>query len=898
MSDARSNSCAIIGHNRPFKVAVCAVTLVAFLFNVVSYDLAWAARTPSELTSVSPDRAVGPGALKELNTATFTLPQHLGTIKDSWFSKNTRTVIHIQDAHCNYYAQKKISEIIKYLNDKYGVNTVNLEGGAKDYDISIFTDIKDKAKREKAADYFVKEGVVNGAEYFAINNPEKVNLWGIEDVGLYVNNLKTYRNSLKYKDEVDKYFKNLSYILSNLKLKIYSKELLELDSRYNAYKVNNADFKDYLSYLIRKSKERLIDIKSYTNIYLLSQTLGQEGEIDFRKANNERDELIDKLQKRLSKNALEDLILKTVEFKAERMSQGDYYEYLAGRARSIGLKLDDYPQLQRYIIYISTYQATDKAKIMDEVTNLENKLKASLFTNDKDRELDILSKNLALMKNMFNISLTRDDYNYYQKNKSSFNISNYAKFIEREAPLYKIQAKLDDNIARLDDYREDMCKFYEYSFQRDRAFLKNINLKKTSIIVTGGFHTENLCDMFKKQGISYVSITPNFKNCDGYDCPYFKILSGEKNLWIRDAMPTVLNRSLATLAQMSPEMVNGARDVGLLPARGDTAAPIVADVKTTSKVLVEPLPLLSQKQTPSTVIDRIKIFFGLKFNNIQEQIISESAKEAVDILLQNMSSERRADIAKELVEKTDVKSNRSIALRISSLLASFTYLILGVINLIEAALGVMPFDALPSILGLTFVITVSFNLVMFPIICFFMQDNSSFYFPPSDELSLNTKARMVFLVFGWRPGHTLLYPGRDYRLFKESAMHEYTHYLKYHKFIENDVLPPVASVMGALAILGSAHYPANIKEYREQFDYGVTLMGDTSQSITERYQNAEAEAKLKAKPWLNPDGIEPAYTYALGYILLGMAYALSLQTGNGSDIQRFIYLMAHGKTPA
>ena len=28
----------------------------------------------------------------------------------------------------------------------------------------------------------VKEGLVNGAEYYAINNPEKVNLWGVEDV--------------------------------------------------------------------------------------------------------------------------------------------------------------------------------------------------------------------------------------------------------------------------------------------------------------------------------------------------------------------------------------------------------------------------------------------------------------------------------------------------------------------------------------------------------------------------------------------------------------------------------------------------------------------------------------------------------------------------------------------
>ncbi|MFH0763665.1 MAG: hypothetical protein V1927_01520 [Candidatus Omnitrophota bacterium] len=607
MIDARSNSYAHNGplsraglnlpycrKNRPFKVVVCAITLVAFIANIISYDLAWADSPATPAESVT---------FKELNPDNFILPVYLGTIKDSYLSEhrkpNTKnqTIIHIQDAHCNYYAQHKISEIIEYFNKEYGVNTINLEGGARDYDISIFTDIKDKKIRGRAADYFVKEGVVNGAEYFAINNPEKITLWGMEDVRLYIDNLKAYRNSLKYKDEVDRYLKNLNYILSNLKLKIYSKELLELDSRYNAYKANNADFKDYLGYLLEKAKNRLIDIKSYTNIYLLNQTLDQEAGIDFRRANNERDELIDKLQKRLSKNALEELVLKTVEFKAERVSQADFYRYLANKAKSISLKLDDFPELAKYSVYVSTYQAIDKSKIMDEVASLEDKLKALLFANDKDIELDILSKNLALMKNMFNISLTRDDYEYYQANIRSFEMRNFAKFIGREAPLYKIQAKLDENIARLDDFREDMCKFYEFSFKRDSVFIDNVrlsvvgsrlsptpakteNLKpKTAIIVTGGFHTENLTKMFKKHGISYVSIIPNFKNCDGYECPYFKILSGEKNLWIKDALPSVLNRSLATLDELSPAMLIGAKEAGLpVPAGIGEVGPVATGV--------------------------------------------------------------------------------------------------------------------------------------------------------------------------------------------------------------------------------------------------------------------------------------------------------------------------------
>ncbi len=609
MLDARSDSYAIaqVGHNpasvirgreetilfhkRPFKAIACAITLVAFIFNTVSYDIAWADRTPSALTSVGADsRAVSPvspgpvrnvvsngaGAFKELNVKTFTLPQSLGTIKDAWSSSNpltrspanSQTIIHIQDAHCNYYAQHAISGILEYLSKEYGASTINLEGGAKDYDLSIFTSIADKSLRERAADYFLKEGLVNGAEYFALNNPDKASLWGIEDAKLYIDNLKVYRDSLKTKGDTEKLLKNLSHILTNLKMKIYSKELLELDLKYNQYKANSLEFKDYLNYLIANSKDKLVDIKSFPDIFLLNQTLKQEGEIDFRNANNQRDELIDKMQKRLSKNALKELVAKTVEFKAETISQEEFYRYLANKANSADISIENFPELEKYIVYISTYAAIDKSKTIYEVTALENKIREALYQNDRQRELDKLSKNLAILKNIFNISLTRADYQYYKSNETSFDMRNYISFIGREAPLCKITAKLDDGITRLDGYRDQISKFYEYSFKRDEAFIKNLSTKHyplstncPAVVITGGFHTENLCDEFKKQGISYISIIPNFKSSPDYACPYFKILSGTDKTQLIKAVPAMLAANLAPVSQLNPTLYNDVAEV-------------------------------------------------------------------------------------------------------------------------------------------------------------------------------------------------------------------------------------------------------------------------------------------------------------------------------------------------
>lgn len=563
MSDARSNGVHGLILYKPFKVVVCAITLAAFLFTTVAQDFAWAVNTApkSEPYSI-------PAPVAEFTPDNIAIPESLGTVKYSWSSsrklstmdQGLSTIIHIQDAHCNYYAQKRIAQILAYLNDKYGVDTINLEGGAKDYDLSIFTAIADKAKRERISDHFVKEGFVNGAEYYAINNPDKVKLWGIEDVGLYIENLKTYRNSLGHKEEVDKYIGSLNHILANLKRNIYSKELLELDTKYNEYKTEKIQFKDYLTYLVKIADQRAINVKQLSSLYLLKQAVAEEESIDFKKANDERDKLVDRLSKLLSKAELEKLVEKTVEFKAGKMSQEEFYAYLLKKAKLVGLAIGEFPDLQKYIVYISMYNAVDKLKIMDEMVALEDKIKESLFTGDEQRQLDKLSKTLALTKNLFNISLSKEDYKYYKDNERSFDTRNFISFIDKKAPLYKIQAKLDNDITRLDDYREAMAKFYEYSLKRDDAFMKNLVLARAegpkqshnprvSVIITGGFHTDNLADLFKKKNISYISIIPNFKNEDGYDCPYFRILSGEKNIRLKAAVPTMAGSAMQVVSQ-------------------------------------------------------------------------------------------------------------------------------------------------------------------------------------------------------------------------------------------------------------------------------------------------------------------------------------------------------------
>ncbi|MBF0253275.1 MAG: hypothetical protein HQL29_05600 [Candidatus Omnitrophica bacterium] len=555
------------------------ITVSAFLCTNC-FDLAYSVERVSDrdlaASSSLPvaDYSVQDSSVRPLDINSFELPETLGTIKDSWQSPNVnpevpnvepkaptvilsdsegsqpnskQLVIHIQDAHCNYSCQKQISEIINYVNTKYGVDTLNLEGGAEDYDISIFTNVEDKVKREKAADHFVKMGLVNGAEYYAINNPEKVTLWGVEDVDLYINNLKVYRNSLENQKERDAYLEELNSAIKQLKTKIFNPALMEISIKQAAYKEGNLDFKDYVVFLADRADSSIAEgvsnegvrpqsgvqsvrrglTPTTPNIAKLDEIIANENFINFKRADAERSYLIDEFKTTLSKYAMEDLAKKTISFKNSEMKQEEYYAYLINTAKDFKVDLTAYPELTKYIEYINAYNEIDKSAVFEEIKELEKNIKNSLFENKEQKELDAISTNLNMLSNIFNISISRKDWNEYSEvNRETYSIERYKSFIATEAPKYGISINLSEGIEKIDTWRNNIEDFYKYSFARDEAFLNNLSKGESrtanvilrskatkdpsptknstqpkesngiapTILITGGFHADNLFD--------------------------------------------------------------------------------------------------------------------------------------------------------------------------------------------------------------------------------------------------------------------------------------------------------------------------------------------------------------------------------------------------------------------
>jgi len=537
-------------NSRTVKTLISIVTCAAFFVSTFSFDLALAMETNFAPKNVH---------TKPVEVNSFMLPRNLGTVRDSWVPSQgnaRRTVVHIQDAHCDYGAQHKISDIISYLNKEYGIETVNLEGGQGEYNLGLFNHMLDPNIKEKVTDYFVANGRMNGAEYFAVNNIGKTDLWGIENADLYIKNLEAYRSFLEHKPYANRYVDVFEEAINNLKQSIYSQRLLEFDEKYMQYKSGDMEFKEYLAFIISLGGQEDMDLTMYPNVHLCAKTMNEESEIDFRIANEERDKLISLLEKKISKKELEELIIKTVEFKSRIITEGGFYSYLLDKAYQVNINTKQYHELRKYTKYISMYNDVDTAMVMKEIESLEAAIKDTYFETDDQRKLDYLSTNLAVMSKLFNARLTPEGYEYYNEHKAAFSMDNYISFINSKMPGGDIIAKHGEGIYELDKYREHMVNFYECSYERDRAFLGNMKYSdNNAVVITGGFHTENLCELFKKNNVAYVSIMPNFENMEGYECPYFSLLSGEPNP-IESKIENMLFSTIAIANILSSKLMN------------------------------------------------------------------------------------------------------------------------------------------------------------------------------------------------------------------------------------------------------------------------------------------------------------------------------------------------------
>ncbi len=461
------------------------------------------------------------------------VPETYGTVKEAYRGKKDRTIIYIQDAHCNFEAQNNNSKILQDLISNYGVHLVAVEGSSGIIDTTPFAQFPDKDIKTEVATYFMKKGRITGPEFLSITSDLKFTIFGIEDEKMYKINYDAFIKSIDSKDAIQKAIGQFKGYAEILKANIYSPELKGMDKALANYKANKMAFSDFTEYLAKSSATAHLDLKGYPNFLLQQEAKKLEAKIDFKGVDKERTALIGKLEKTVSKKQISDLVVKSLSFRMGKVGAEEFYTFLKNLAAETRVDMSPYKNLVTYIAHLKSYGAINTAELFLECDRLAEALQEKLFTGPEQRELVRTVKDLSFLDDLFELKLSCRDLDYFRMHSTDLLSSRFVKFFQQYANRYGIPNVSKEKFEVIDHNFSVVEDFYETAKKRDHILIENtVNKMDTdaqglAVLVTGGFHTSGITEELKRRGFSFVVVTPRITdlNAENY---YIDVMTNKK----------------------------------------------------------------------------------------------------------------------------------------------------------------------------------------------------------------------------------------------------------------------------------------------------------------------------------------------------------------------------------
>ena len=153
------------------------------------------------------------------------VPKEIGKLFETNIKeKSVPDIILIYDMHCQPYTQNNIYSIISYINSYFDIDKIFVEGAPNGkVNSSSIKDI-DVKTRTNILNNMLSEGCLSGTELYSYLS-QKDNLYGIEDLNLYIQTVKQYVNILPFQKEYLSYIKKSEKELTKSKRNFYTAEM-------------------------------------------------------------------------------------------------------------------------------------------------------------------------------------------------------------------------------------------------------------------------------------------------------------------------------------------------------------------------------------------------------------------------------------------------------------------------------------------------------------------------------------------------------------------------------------------------------------------------------------------------------------------------------------------------
>ncbi len=490
------------------------------------------------------------------------IPRELASIEEVFIpnsQKGTATpLIHIQSVHAHPETQKKIYALLKFLDEKYGIGSMFIEGAGEELNPEYFRFFDENRLNIRVAEKLVEKGELTGAELFLIESNKKIPAYGIEEPSLYRENLTSFQTVMTERPMTARFTQETHGLLDRLETLLLTPDARKLLRSNEAFDAGQMELLSYANELNRRAQANLgIDLLSYKNQFnwpqmiRLLRLLEVETSLDPEKIQSERERLVGFLRQididPLLINSFQNLAFSPFQSGMvydPGFRQNDLPRYLAERlvaaTREKGFSFEAYPYFTRYLQAAILQSELEAKRLFEEMERLFESLMRSVSQKEEEIVLTGLVQKDRLFERLFDLELTPKDYAKLQTvNQETRPLVKFMLDLESlETKTSAGPRKLvPDNIETLESVYGQAVRFYQLAKEREEKMAQKI-LEKISqenapdkapltILITGGFHTEGLSRTFRNKQVPYTIVSPRITEKVSAEA-YVSMLLGEK----------------------------------------------------------------------------------------------------------------------------------------------------------------------------------------------------------------------------------------------------------------------------------------------------------------------------------------------------------------------------------
>lgn len=463
-------------------------------------SVAWASLAYAELS-----------ALRPLKVSEFFVPAEAGYVTERIepaASAAAPVLIYIQEAHANYEAQQRIVQILEDLVARYQLKLILVEGGEGPVGMAHMRALADPERRRQVADKYLRAGILSAEEYLDMVSDHDLTLWGIEQVGLYDQNLRAFEAAQPLRAKIVPHLEAISQTLQPLADRAHPdlKVLEQADAAYASHELKAAAYAGRLAELAGRYDVPESDARM---VYQLLQVSRLEAQVDTPALAADQKALLGRLGQLVSPTEFDALLALARGAAAGPAPRLTFYRRMSSLASSHNVSIESYPHLARHQQLLKDAAAVNPQALADQLKALSASLRLRVSDTPQQRATTEVRTELELVRKLAELRLSPSEHERLAARTPQ------ARWAAWRLLLAEAGAEGEAwRVAELELLLPTCERFYEVAKERDAALLENALAKleasgePVAVLITGGFHGPAVTRRLQARGFGAVVITP------------------------------------------------------------------------------------------------------------------------------------------------------------------------------------------------------------------------------------------------------------------------------------------------------------------------------------------------------------------------------------------------------